>query len=55
MMKIADKIGKTAIVNILHMFNTIKENMNMKIEVVFRWKCLVLFILEKQRDLELIN
>lgn len=44
MMKIAHKVDKTATVNILHMFKNIKENMNMKIEVVFGWKCVVLSV-----------
>lgn len=43
MVEIADKDGKTAIVNILHIFKNIKENMNMiRIEMVLGGKYIAL-------------
>lgn len=38
-MELADKVDKTAVINMLHMFTNIKENMNvMRIEVVLGGK-----------------
>lgn len=33
------------------MFKNIKENMNMKIEVVFGWKCVVLIVYIRKREI----
>lgn len=56
MVEIADNAGKTAIVNILHIFKNIKENMNMmRIEMVLRGKHYNALVLEKQKGLNLIK
>lgn len=44
MVKLADKVDKTVVINILHLFKNIKENVNMiRIEVI-------VFILKKKEE-----
>lgn len=57
MVKLADKVDKTVVINILHMFKNIKENVNMmRIEVILEENAHhCLYIKKKKKGLKPIN